>query len=118
MSAGRACGPPAGRDPPRARSSSPPRTTPVESSACPLVPWLLLSRNRIRLPIEELTHSRIGAAVAQVGRPAVGDDAARDRVEHDRAIGDGEDALQLVRHHYESEAEVLAQRQDGAVEPG
>src|SRR6476620_1463157 len=118
MSAGRACDRPAGRDLPRARTGSPPRTTRAESSACPLVPWLLLSCDDLSLAIEELTHARVGAAVAQVGGPAVGDDAARNRVEHDGAIGDGEDALQLVRHHHEGEAEVLAQRQDGAVEPG
>ena len=32
------------------------------------------------------------------------------------AIGDGEDALQLVGHDHEGEAEILAQRQDGSVQ--
>ena len=50
------------------------------------------------------------AVVAQLGGLAFGDDAARAGVEHDRPVGDREDALQLVRHDHEGEAEVLAQR--------
>src|SRR4030095_3618604 len=92
------------RRPGRRRSRT--RTRLVERSASSHPRLARNRRVRIWLSVEELTDTCVAAVIAQVCRLAIGDDAARDRIQHDRSICNSEDALQLVRHHYESETEV------------
>ncbi len=61
------------------------------------------------------THGSV-ARVAQHARIAFGDDALLALVEHDHAIGDREDARELVRDDDERHAEVLGQAADQRVE--
>ena len=70
------------------------------------------------LAVEELAHPRIVALVAQLARIAFGDDALLAAVEHDHAVGDREDARQLVRDDDERDAEVARESPDQRVELG
>ena len=79
------------------------------------------SRREPRLPcgsaIEEGRDARIRAVIAQLARVTERDHALRFAVEHDAALGDREDARQLVRHDHERRAEAArVQREDQLVE--
>ena len=63
---------------------------------------------------EELANPRVVARVAQLPRIALGDDPLRALVEHDHAIGDREDARELVGDDDERDAERLLETADRA----
>src|SRR5262245_41366409 len=73
-------------------------------------------RLRLGLPVEELPHPRVRALIAQIRRLPLRDDALRRLVEHDAAVGDREDARQLVRDHDEGDTQAVAQAQNELVE--
>src|SRR5882724_901193 len=65
---------------------------------------------------EKRPHLRIGAGIAQVlGIPA-GDHGFAVGIEKDRIVADGEDARQLVRHHYDGGAQTIAQLEDQLIQ--
>ena len=63
-------------------------------------------------------HARIGAAGRAARGGPVGDDVLGLAVDHDAAVGDGEDTGQLVRHNDDRSAEALVELQDELVELG
>src|SRR5512144_3244648 len=74
-------------------------------------------RGRPCLPIEKAVHARVRVPRPQLLRLPFRNDPFGFTVEHDDAIGHGEDARQLVRHHDDGGAEAAVDLNDELVEP-
>src|SRR2546427_7772902 len=66
---------------------------------------------------QEGPHPRILRSGQELFRVARGDHRLALAVEEHRVVGDGEDALELVRHHHDGGAEAVPQIEDQVVEP-
>src|SRR5207237_3340840 len=66
---------------------------------------------------QEGPHPGILRSGQELLRVARGDHRLALAVEEHRVVGDGEDALELVRHHHDGGAEAVAQIEDQVVEP-
>src|SRR5690606_1881223 len=84
------------------------------SNGCWELPYLHLAHSAI----EEGAHTSISAVVSQFSWIARGNDAAAGLVQHDAAVDDSEDAVELMGDHDHGEIQAPVHGQDELVELG